>query len=405
MLARQEIAAAWTPAVSLPGLLGGFSLNGQPTRIERRDGVDFFFNEFWTARQRQAHRLHEISYRACFKPQLPAFFIERLTASGDRIYDPFMGRGTTPVQAALMGRAPVGNDVNPLSAMLTRPRLDPPSLDRVVERLKAINWKCSDEASDDLLAFFHPRSLEQILALRAYLMGRDADGALDAADQWIRMVAVNRLTGHSPGFFSVYTLPPNQAASAAAQRKINAKRGQTPPERDVAAIIVKKSRALLGEEATPTVAKPLLLARSADRTPEIASGSVDLVVTSPPFLDVVPYAADNWMRCWFVGLDPAAIPIAMHRNPSDWMAFVRGVLVELARVTRQGGHIAFEVGEVRGGALELERLVLRAAEGLALAPVGVVVNVQDFTKTANCWGVANNAKGTNTNRIVVLRRE
>ncbi len=37
------------------------------------------------------------------------------------------------------------------------------------------------------------------------------------------MVAINRLTGHSPGFFSVYTLPPNQATSVQAQRKINGK--------------------------------------------------------------------------------------------------------------------------------------------------------------------------------------
>src|SRR5258708_15158534 len=35
-----------------------------------------FVNEFWTAKQRQAHSLHEVSYRACFKPQLPRFFIE-----------------------------------------------------------------------------------------------------------------------------------------------------------------------------------------------------------------------------------------------------------------------------------------------------------------------------------------
>ncbi|HOC06866.1 MAG TPA: site-specific DNA-methyltransferase, partial [Bacillota bacterium] len=33
--------------------------------------VPRFSNEFWTSRQRQASSLHEISYRACFKPQLP----------------------------------------------------------------------------------------------------------------------------------------------------------------------------------------------------------------------------------------------------------------------------------------------------------------------------------------------
>ena len=47
------------------------------------------------SKQRAASSLHEVSYRACFKPQLPRFFIERLTEPGDVVYDPFMGRGTT----------------------------------------------------------------------------------------------------------------------------------------------------------------------------------------------------------------------------------------------------------------------------------------------------------------------
>ena len=34
-----------------------------------------------------------------------------------------------------------------------------------------------------------------------------------------------------------------------------------------------------------------------------------------------------------------------------------------------------------------------------------MLTYQEFTKTANCWGVDNNAKGTNTNRIVVFRKE
>ena len=46
-------------------------------------------NEYWTSKQRQAHSLHEISYRACYKPQLPQFFIERLSEEGDVVYDPF----------------------------------------------------------------------------------------------------------------------------------------------------------------------------------------------------------------------------------------------------------------------------------------------------------------------------
>jgi hypothetical protein len=39
-----------------------------------------------------------------------------------------------------------------------------------------------------------------------------------------------------------------------------------------------------------------------------------------------------------------------------------------------------------------------------LEPLLVVINAQQFTKTANCWGVANNRKGTNSNRIVLFRK-
>ena len=44
----------------------------------------------------------------------PRFFIEKLSAPGDKVYDPFMGRGTTLLEAALLDRIPVGNDINPL---------------------------------------------------------------------------------------------------------------------------------------------------------------------------------------------------------------------------------------------------------------------------------------------------
>jgi hypothetical protein len=63
------------------------------------------------------------------------------------------------------------------------------------------------------------------------------------------------------------------------------------------------------------------------------------------------------------------------------------------------------VGEVRGGALRLEELVIPAGREAGLEPVVVLYNSQRFTKTANCWGVTNNDKGTNTNRIVVFRKD
>ncbi|PWS37664.1 DNA modification methylase [Falsiroseomonas bella] len=383
-----------------------FAEGGRPTATFLEGGIPYSENAFWTARQRQAHPIHEISYRACFKPQLPAFFIQRLTAPGEAVYDPFMGRGTTPVEAALLGRRAAGNDINPLGVLLTRPRLAPPTPDRVAAALAAVDWEAGGTDPAELLAFYSPTTLRRLNALRSWL-DRHAplteDNPEPVAD-WIRMVALNRLTGHSPGFFSGYTMPPNQAVSVAAQRRINARLGQTPPARDVAALIRKKTRALLAKPLPSPVLPFRLTTGPAERNPAIADGTVALVVTSPPFLDVVQYAEDNWLRCWFAGIDARSVPIARHASPAAWQAMMRDVLAEIARVLRPGGHLAFEVGEVRNGTVLLERLVWQAAEGLPLDRLCVMVNRQDFTKTANCWGVANNRRGTNSNRIVVMRR-
>ncbi len=374
-------------------------------------GIQTFINEFWTSKQRAANRLHEISYRACFKPQLPRFFIERLTAPGDIVYDPFMGRGTTLLETALLGRIPFGCDVNPLSEILIKPRLHPPALTQIEERLREIDFSEGDEWPEELLVFYHAETLQQIVALKKYLRNRQSQNRLDFVDEWIRMIAVNRLTGHSTGFFSVYTLPPNQAVSIKSQQKINAGRKQIPPPRNVPEIILKKSRTLLGDldsshrailKKVPPCA--LLLTQLSSHTPQIPENSVSLVVTSPPFLDVVDYAGDNWLRGWFVGLDSKNGKLTVPKILKEWQKVVTEIFHELHRVLKPGGHIAFEVGEVRGGKIKLEEAVLPCGMAAALQPELILINDQKFTKTANCWGVANNFKGTNTNRIVLFKK-
>lgn len=417
MLWREDEVGAPSDARDLAEELRGFRCGERTTattRVRASDDsveVEVFANQFWTPLQRDASSLHEISYRACFKPALPRFFVERLTRPSDRVHDPFLGRGTTAIEAALLGRIPSGCDVNPLSRMLCEPRLAPPELGEIAARLAAIDLAADAEAPADLLAFFHPDTLRAIAALRTWLLARDAEGKLDPVDRWIRMVTVNRLTGHSPGFLSVYTLPPNQAVSVAAQLKINQKRGQSPPFRDLRAIVRKKSEALLkdvGPVERATLASvahgATLLCGSSDATPELPDGSIDLAVTSPPFLDVVQYRADNWLRCWFCGIDASAVPVAELRGLDAWEALMTRVLVEQRRILRPGGHVAFEVGEVRAGTIKLDEHVLTCAVRAGLEPRFVLVQDHHFTKTANCWGIDNNQKGTNTNRVVLLRR-
>jgi len=400
------------PAVSVEkakAVLSEFVLVDKETNIDRvilgSENYTKFINEFWTAKQRQANSIHEISYRACYKPQLPRFFIDIFTKEGDVIYDPFAGRGTTLVEAALMGRNIVCNDVNPLSAILTKPRLKIPSIDEISNRLDEIAFEPL-EADIDLSMFFDKKTEYEVVSLKNKLVNSDVDN-------WIRMVSTNRLTGHSAGFFSGYTLPPNQATSQKSQKSINDRLGIVPPYKNTKEIILKKSKSLLRNinsklrsDLRKISSSAVFSSLDSRRTSHISDNSINLTVTSPPFLNIVRYADDNWLRCWFNGIDVSDVEskISLCRTVESWSELMSSVFDELYRVTVPGGWVAFEVGEVNNGKIKLDENVVPLGLDSGFICAGIMVNSQDFTKTSNIWGVSNMKTGTNTNRIVLFHK-
>lgn len=378
-----------------------------------RKKIPIYINEYWTSKQRQNNPLHEISYRACYKAELPRFFISLFSQEGDVIYDPFAGRGTTLIESALLNRNIIANDINPLSTILSMPRLFVPSIDEVEHRLNKISFRRNLKAEIEISMFYYPETESEIVSLRNYLKRKKKNGDEDYIDRWIRMVATNRLTGHSKNFFSVYTLPPNQAVSQERQRKINKQRKQKPAYKDVRFIILKKTRDLTSKLNSELIKQLNEIGRKskfynedARNTHKIKNDSIKLVVTSPPFLDLVNYAEDNWLRCWFndIDADKIAKKITIARKLADWEMIMGKVFSELYRIVKHDGYVAFEVGEVKKGEIKLDEIVVPLGISAGFECLGIMVNKQKFTKTANIWGINNNTFGTNTNRIVIFKK-
>lgn len=76
-----------------------------------------------------------------------------------------MGRGTTPIQSALMGRQAAGSDINPLSLLLTRPRINPPKIEEIKFRLDSLDLagKTAAELREDLLPFSYKNFKSNLL--------------------------------------------------------------------------------------------------------------------------------------------------------------------------------------------------------------------------------------------------
>lgn len=377
--------------------------------------IKYYRGSLWTQKQRQGNSLHEISYRACFKPQLPDFFIRNLTGKNSTVFDPFNGRGTTVIESAISGRKSIGIDINPVSEVLTLPRINIPKISDIFERLDSIILDMQETSDIDLSMFFHKKTESEISCLKSYLQERSDSRKEDNIDRWIRMVATSRLTGHSSGFFSVYTLPPNQAASKEDQIRINETLKQKPEYRDTKKIIKKKTLSLLRDLNEPGIIERI---NSAGSTSAVTTSdcrkasllidpeSIDLTVTSPPFLNVVQYAKDNWLRCWFNGIDIEKVEknIFTTSNIQEWLHFIETVFKQLYIITAKGGYVAFEVGEVKKGEINLDEYILEKGILTGFDVVCVFINTQNFTKTSNIWGVKNSKLGTNSNRIILMRK-
>jgi len=382
--------------------------------IEQMDGYQRITGEFWTAKQRQMNPLHyAVSYRASFKPELPEYFIARYMndTENDLVLDPFAGRGTTILQANLQGFAGYSNDVSPLSERIARPKTSPVHIEDIKETLNGLDLggECDMSDYDRFAPFYHPDTYREIMLLRDYLKDNRSD-----TDCFIEMVALSRLHGHSNGFFSVYSFP-QISVPPQAQARINTKRSQAPEYRPIKPRILRKAKSILSgltpleiDRLRDVSSRNVFTSHDSRDMHTIPSDVAALIVTSPPFLNKADYIQDNWLECWFLGIDPESLSsrVVQTDDLGEWSDFMRDSLAEMKRVLRSGGIAAVEVGEVHynGNVTYLDEVIVSLARSVGFIVKEVLINSQRFTKLANCFKVENMKKGTNTNRIVVLQK-
>jgi hypothetical protein len=155
-----------------------------------------------TERTKHVHRLHP--YLGKFIPQLVEVFLHRHFRPGMCVYDPFVGSGTTLVEANAFGADGVGVDVSAFNCLVARVKTTSYSLGVLELSLRAALEESRragpapvDGASEWLRTWFAPQALGELLRYREVAAERLDDPAWDVAKVILSRAARSaRLTTH-----------------------------------------------------------------------------------------------------------------------------------------------------------------------------------------------------------------
>ncbi|MCK5867372.1 MAG: hypothetical protein KAG14_03155, partial [Mycoplasmataceae bacterium] len=84
--------------------------------------------------------------------------------------------------------------------------------------------------------------------------------------------------------------------------------------------------------------------------PNIKDNTVDLVVTSPPYLGIVDYTMTNWLKLWLLGYNKNTLKKDIVLSDSlkfdEYIVFITNVLNSMYSKIKIGGYVCLIVGDV-----------------------------------------------------------
>lgn len=307
-----------------------------------------------TAGRGWGHPLHKLSqYIGAFPPSLAHYFIQQLSDEEQTVLDPFSGGGTTALEALLSNRQAIASDAFYYAYILSHAKAQPMMLnsfqyyiENKIQQSREIEIDETELSNRDLLASYSRTTLEQMIRLRTLLKDDDSQEAIFA-----KGVICGVLHGPSKMFLS---LPQKDTVSSTPRyvERYAQEHQLYPPDRDIYECAMNKAQRCL-TTPFPTTKGQVYLADSRDLQ-HIASNSVDLVVTSPPYLAVLDYTWNNWLRVWWLGRDRAEerTRLMLTRREDKYRPFMRDTLAELYRVMRPNSAAVIVVGDVKMGAAQ-----------------------------------------------------
>ena len=341
------------------------------------DKIEWDFKDFNT--QYLTHKFHP--YPARFIPQIPLTFIRLFTKKKETIADPFCGCGTTLVEAFLNNRYSIGNDFNPLAALITKVKttlINNNEIAYLNERLVHIknnldldNSKISERLRNlpprKISKLFNRKIISQLEAIRETLLEIRAEGYVDISD--LGQVALSS---------TIWTLVEHATI-------------------DVNDLFQKKVTHIENEiEKTAKIMKdiPNVATINGDaRKLDVESESTDLIVTSPPYVNALDYYRVHMYNMYWLDMDFNKFKrheIGAHsrfinnrfRLLSEYLGDLLRSMIEMNRILKQNKLCVIVVGNssLEYELIENHKFLAEMSKVIGFKPIKTIFRNIDTTK-------------------------
>jgi DNA modification methylase len=258
--------------------------------------------------------LHSICpYFAMFPETFVREQVEKYSNEGDIVFDPFCGRGTTILEALLLGRRAAGSDINPVAYCVAQAKAQRPKLKSVLDRLDQLedDYLSADAGEWDrqrlgLPPFFRRAFFSSTLREIFYLRN-SLDWRFHKTERFIMALILGSLHGemdHSRSYFS-NQMPRTICLKPEYSLRYWREHGLYPRKKDVFPMLRDKATQRLKDLPDYSGGEVKLIdSRKAAGRFRSLRKQVSLVITSPPYLNVTRYEEDQWLRLWMLGGPP-----------------------------------------------------------------------------------------------------
>lgn len=260
------------------------------------------WTEMMEARTKQIKPVHPFPARMA--PDLAIQALLRLPA-GSRVLDPMAGSGTVLRHAAALGHAAIGRDLDPLAVLMTRVWNTPFDSEKLQRRFRLVRkqadklpasielpWIDEDEETSAFVDYWFAKEQQEPLRRIAFVLAnmarhkRTCDAELDILRIALSRIIITKDQGASLARDTSHSRPHRVSLESdynvwkgfeRSVRRVQDVLEQSPPQGDVT-IKIGDARAL-----------------------DLDNSSIDLVLTSPPYLNAIDYMRGHRMSLVWLG--------------------------------------------------------------------------------------------------------